>query len=323
MTMTSVQKKNGNLATIQVDIDGLWTTLEYYGHQEKCWPDPFFEKAIPRYLDLFQKYNIKATFFLIGKDCDVPEKAAIIKRIQDEGHEIANHTYSHPFGFRSLSAEQQLQEIVKGEEAIQRITGKSPRGFKAPGYDIDHHIIATLNERGYCYDSSMMPTFVYPFIMRMNNLFSGGIRRTHGPKWYWAFAPNKPYVPSTTQEWKNGKGWKNGKSSEKNFSRQNLLEVPSSVIPFFRLPFHATFALRLGSHYFKAAYALAQKRNAPLVYEFHAADLADTVTDDRLSHLKNYPLEKRLRLVEEIIHRISRDYSTLTTQDLVKELLKK
>ncbi len=313
MTMVSVQKKHAKIATIQVDLDGLWTTLEYYGHHQDCWPDPFFEKAIPRYLDLFRKYNLKATFFLIGKDGEVPEKVAIIKRIQEEGHELANHTYSHLFGFRSLSPQQQHEEIIKGEEVIRRITGKSPTGFKAPGYDMDHHVLKILHENKYSYDSSMMPTFVYPLLMRMNHLFSGGIRRTHGPKWYWTIAPNKPYYPSLRREWRR-------ESTAHNVTPNTILEIPSSVVPFFRLPFHATFALRLGKLYFKTAYALAKRRDTPLVYEFHAADLADTITDPRLSHLKNYPLEKRLQLVEKIIQKIAADYTVLTTQDLVQRL---
>ncbi len=314
--MASISK-NRNLATIQVDLDGLWTTLDYYGHRQECWPDPFFEKAIPRYLDLFKKYNIKATFFLIGKDGEVPEKVAIIERIRDAGHEIANHTYSHPFGFRSLSLDQQRNEIVKGEEVIHKITGKKPIGFKAPGYDMDHLLLQILHERGYSYDSSMMPTFIYPFIMRMNNVFSGGIPRTHGPKWYWALAPNKPYTPSLRKEWRKEL------VNKKNlilFDKKKFLEIPSSVVPFFRLPFHATFALRLGYFYFKLAYALNKRRNSPLVYEFHAADLADTISDQRLSHLKNFPLEKRLKIVEKIIQKIASDYTILTTQDLLEEL---
>lgn len=316
--MTSIPK-NRNLATIQVDLDGLWTTLEYYGHHQECWPDPFFEKAIPRYLDLFKKYNIKATFFLIGKDGEVPEKVALIKRIKEEGHEIANHTYSHPFGFRSLSFEQQRQEIVRGEEVIHKITGKTPLGFKAPGYDMDHQLLQILHEKRYSYDSSMMPTFVYPIIMRMNNIFSGGIPRTHGPKWYWALAPNKPYIPSLQKEWRKESANKKNILTDQN-DQKKILEIPSSVIPFFRLPFHATFALRLGYFYFKAAYAIIKIKNVPLVYEFHAADLADTISDQRLSHLKNYPLEKRLKLVEKIIQKIARDYTILPTQDLLKEL---
>ncbi len=309
--MNDTQKQSRNFATIQVDLDGLWTTLEYYGHQQECGPDLFFEKAVPRFLNLFQKYNLKATFFLIGKDAEVPEKAAIIKLIQDQGHEIANHTYSHPFGFRSLTHEQQKDEISKGEEIIRQITGKSPNGFKAPGYDMDHHVLKILHEKKYSYDSSMMPTFVYPFLMRLNHLFSGGIRRTHGPKWYWVIAPNKLYLPSLKKEWRK-------ESTGKHITSHNLLEIPSSVVPFFRLPFHATFALRFGNIYFKTAYALFRRKKSSLVYEFHAADLADTISDPRLSHLKNYPLEKRLQLVEKIIQKIATDYTVVTTQELVK-----
>ncbi len=296
---------NKKIATIQVDLDGLWTNLSYYGYNTEVSPDAIFETSIPRFLDIFSKYNIKATFFLIGKDAEVPEKAALVKKIQEAGHEIANHTYSHHFGFKNMTLEQQREEIMKGEKIIKRITGITPVGFKAPGYDFNNSTLHILEENNYRYDSSMMPTFVYPLIMKINNLFSGGIKRDHGPKWYWAFAPNRPYHPSLVKEWKKGE--------------RKILEVPSSVMPIVRLPFHATFSLYFGYGYFWSAYNLSKIKNKPLVYEFHAADLADEIKDTRLGHLTKNNLSHRLKTVEKIISLISKDYITMTTSQLVKE----
>lgn len=300
---------NKKIAAIQVDLDGLWTNLSYYGHDAELSPDPIFETSIPRFLDIFNKYNVKATFFLIGKDAEVPEKVALVKKIQDAGHEIANHTYSHHFGFKDMSLEQQKEEIIRCGEIIKKITGITPTGFKAPGYDFNSSTLQILDDNNYLYDSSMMPTFVYPLIMKINNIFSGGVKRHHGPKWYWAFAPNRPYHPSLAQEWKKG--------------RRKILEVPSSVIPILRLPFHATFSLHLGYRYFLSAYNLSKIKSGPLVYEFHAADLADETKDKRLGHLNKNSLSKRLEIAEKIISLISKDYATMTTRQLVQEYYKK
>ncbi len=298
------------LATIQVDLDGLWTNLQYYGHSSPLTPDSLFQSSLRRYLDLFEEFGIKATFFVIGKDVAVPEKRALLVEAHHRGHELANHTSSHIFGFKNLSSSDQLKEIVEGENAIESITGKKPAGFKAPGYDADTGVLARLSQRGYLYDSSIIPTFAYPLLMRINSFISGGVRRTHGPKWSWALAPNKPYFPSSKNEWKR----------EKN-SQKSLLEIPCTTMPFLRIPIHTTFVVKLGLPYFRGSYHLVKSMNIPLNYEFHAADLADPVNDSRLGHLNGLPLEKRIRLVRKILLTIVNRYDVVTTEELARRTL--
>ena len=296
-----------SFATIQVDLDGLWTNLQYYGHESLVSPDIVFESSLRRYLDLFEEFGIKATFFVVGKDIEIPEKRALLKEAVERGHELANHTYSHLFGFRKLSQEEKIKEIKKTEELIFSITGRKPVGFKAPGYDSDSRLIELLSSNNYLYDSSIIPTFAYPLLMRINHIFSGGVKRTHGPKWSWVFAPNKPYFPSLKKEWKRGKA--------------NILEVPCTTMPFFKVPIHMTFAIKLGYPYFKWSYELVRKTGLSLNYEFHAADLSDMVSDSRLGHLNGVPIEKRIRLIRKILTNITRDYEIVTTENLVRRIL--
>lgn len=51
------------------------------------------EDFTPQILDILKKYNVKATFYVIGQKVEYNKK--IIKRAYDEGHEIGNHTYTH------------------------------------------------------------------------------------------------------------------------------------------------------------------------------------------------------------------------------------
>ena len=296
------------LATIQVDLDGLWTNLKYYGYNNDSYPDSVFDTAVPRFLELFDKYNIKATFFLIGKDGEIKEKAALIKELNKSGHEIANHTYSHPFGFRKLSIEQKKMEINKGSEIIEKIINKKPLGFKAPGYDIDLETLKILFSEGYQYDSSIIPTFVYPLVMKFGQLISGGIKRNHGPKLNWALAPNNIYIPSQKNEWRR----------KKRKEIINIMELPCSVMPFFKLPFHATFAGKFGYWYFNFGYKLAKINNIPLNYEFHALDLADEIKDKRLAHI-NIPLRKRKKIFEKIVKTMSKDYRLVTSTEFINK----
>jgi hypothetical protein len=292
-----------NLGTIQVDLDGLWTNLKYYGYDHDVEDDMIFETSIPRFLDLFDKYNVKATFFLIGKDCEVSEKKKLIVDIHRAGHEIANHTYSHVFGFKNLSILEKTKEIEMCEKLICNITGKMPSGFKAPGYDQDLTGLKLLNKKNYLYDSSIIPTSIYPMIMNVNRLISGGVKRNHGPGWNWMFAPNTIYNPSYNNKLKKGS--------------MNLFELPCSVTPFFKLPFHATFALKFGFDYFKYSFKLAKFANIPINYEFHAADLCNNVKDKRLAHLNSPSFEKKYSVCKKMLKHMTKSHKFVTSQNLI------
>jgi len=66
-------------ATIQVDLDGIWTIFQHHGIDVPHYPDSVFNQSISRFLDLFAAENIKATFFVVGSDLEVPEVAKQVK----------------------------------------------------------------------------------------------------------------------------------------------------------------------------------------------------------------------------------------------------
>lgn len=80
-------------------------------------------------LDILEEHDIKATFFVLGQM--VEQYPEIAKRIVDDGHEIANHTYSHPEMTR-LSEENLLYEIGYTQSLIQEHTGTWPRAYRPP-----------------------------------------------------------------------------------------------------------------------------------------------------------------------------------------------
>jgi peptidoglycan/xylan/chitin deacetylase (PgdA/CDA1 family) len=85
-------------------------------------------------LDILKTYNIKATFFLIGKNVEAyPE---VVKRMVKEGHCIGNHTYSHPELVLKLKS-QIRRQIKKAEEVIFKVTGIRPHLFRPP-YGLDN-----------------------------------------------------------------------------------------------------------------------------------------------------------------------------------------
>lgn len=78
-------------------------------------------KVTPRILEILDDYNIKATFFVIGKNAEhYPE---LIKRIHDSGHLIANHTYSHDYKFIYSSTSNFLVDLEKSTKVLASILG--------------------------------------------------------------------------------------------------------------------------------------------------------------------------------------------------------
>jgi peptidoglycan/xylan/chitin deacetylase (PgdA/CDA1 family) len=83
----------------------------------------------PRLLDMLRERNIKATFYVIGRNVDL--YPAIARRIVAEGHEIGNHTYNHP-NLTKLSDESVSNELTKTRAAIAKATGVQPRTMRPP-----------------------------------------------------------------------------------------------------------------------------------------------------------------------------------------------
>lgn len=117
--------------------------------------------ATERILDFLLERDSKATFFMLGSIAETEPE--LVKRIADDGHEIASHGWSHTL-IDKLSPGQFQDELVRTEEIIESLTGVLPVGFRAPQWSVSHKtpwVHEVLAERGYKYDSSLNPL---PFI---------------------------------------------------------------------------------------------------------------------------------------------------------------
>src|SRR6266568_2339876 len=86
-------------------------------------------KLTPKLLDLLAAYHIKVTFFLIGEN--VAEHPEIVAREAREGHEIANHSWSHP-NLAKMSDDGARGQLHKTEDAIRSATGNRPSLLRPP-----------------------------------------------------------------------------------------------------------------------------------------------------------------------------------------------
>ena len=100
-------------------------------------------------LDILDKYNINATFFIIGAWVEYEEEnVAKLKAISERGHEIGNHSYKHP-SFTKISEQKIKEELKKTSEVIKKYTDKEIKLFRFPSGDYNVQSYRTVLEEGY------------------------------------------------------------------------------------------------------------------------------------------------------------------------------
>lgn len=105
-------------------------------------PHPEYTACI---LDILAQHNVKATFFLLGRN--VERYPDLARRIAAEGHVIGNHGYSH-HELKVLSRKRIRQEIEKGYAVIHATTGESPVLFRPPFGLFNRAVISEMKEAG-------------------------------------------------------------------------------------------------------------------------------------------------------------------------------
>lgn len=289
--------------------------------------DPVYEKGILRFLDLFAELNIKATFFIIGRDLVNKSHFKIIRRIVDEGHEIANHTLNHRSDFLKLSSKEKEEEIVGADRLVREMLGIKMIGFRSSSYEVDAETFRILKENGYLYDCSMLPSFLFPLIKMMVRIKSrekGKIRsflsllKEFGP---WAVAPRTPYRPSLEKVWQRMRhnGIPRGKDKE-------ILEMPITVLPILNLPFYGTFLLAAGKGYSRFSLSLIKKMTRILSFEYHAIELVHLQEDGVDPRLRVHPglmipLEDKQAFIRDCLRQMQGCFHLLKGEDLAKQCL--
>ncbi|MGW1377058.1 polysaccharide deacetylase family protein [Streptomyces sp. NPDC002446] len=91
-----------------------------------------------RLLDILKKEKVHATFFMLGKN-HVEKRPAEVKRIDAEGHELANHTWSHQI-LTEITPEETRRELSRLQDAVRKITGKTPQLMRPPQGRTDREV---------------------------------------------------------------------------------------------------------------------------------------------------------------------------------------
>jgi polysaccharide deacetylase family protein (PEP-CTERM system associated) len=123
-----------------------WATMEYRA-----------ERSTERLLEMFEQYNVQATFFVLGW---VTQKSPrLVRRIHAAGHEIACHGLTHELVYRQ-TPEVFRTETRDSKAMLEDLIGKPVEGYRAASYSITAQSLWALDilcELGFTYDSSIFP----------------------------------------------------------------------------------------------------------------------------------------------------------------------
>jgi peptidoglycan-N-acetylglucosamine deacetylase len=119
--------------------------------------------GVPRILRLLAERGIRATFFIPGYTAEQHPDAVLA--IRDAGHEIAHHGYLHE-PLTGVSEAEEREYLQRGLEALDRVAGVRPAGYRAPWWETTDRTLDLLAEYGFGYDSSMFDADL-PYIRQL------------------------------------------------------------------------------------------------------------------------------------------------------------
>jgi peptidoglycan/xylan/chitin deacetylase (PgdA/CDA1 family) len=133
-----------------------------------------------RILRLLEREGITATFFVTGHTADTyPD---LTRAIAAAGHEIGHHGYLHENPLALKARQREREVLLKGLDALDRIAGVRPIGYRSPAWDNSPWTIELLLEEGFRYESSLMGNDYSPYWCRVGDVIQPDGPYLFGPE---------------------------------------------------------------------------------------------------------------------------------------------
>ncbi len=240
------------------------------------------EQNTHKLLDLFDEYQIKATFFVLGW---VAERVSdLVLEIAKRGHEVASHGYSHQLVYNQ-SPEVFRQETIRAKSILENIIGQPVRGYRAASYSITKRSLWALDilaEAGFDYDSSIFPV--------------------RHDRYGIPDSPEFPYTLDTP-------------------AGHKLVEFPLSTarIMSYRLPIAGGGYFRLYPYWLsRAGLRQVNRRKEPFIFYLHPWEIdpeQPRISASRFSRFRHY---NNLDKCEHRLHKLASDFQFTTVEKVLQ-----
>jgi peptidoglycan-N-acetylglucosamine deacetylase len=280
------------LCALSVDLDPLnaYYAIHGLGDPPLQLRYTILRKALPRFEELFDEAGVRATLFVVGREVEGYEPAReTLRRMAVAGHELANHTYSHHYDLGRLPEQVIEAEIRKAHRVIVESAGAehAPTGFRSPGYGIGAKVLRVISERGYTYDSSMLPSPAY-YLAKLAVFATMAARGRRSasiiadPREL--ACPGEPYRLDPRRPYRRGAG--------------PVLELPVATIPWLRIPAIGTL-LAVSPERVRTFILAAMRGRSFFNLELHGIDLSDAVADSIPTELAGRQPDVRVPFTEK------------------------
>ncbi len=271
-------------------------------------------RAVPRFLEVFARHRIHATFFVVAEDLASPAARALVKEIAAAGHEVGNHSFSHPYDLARLPRPRVADEIRRADKEISAAAGVQVIGFRAPGYDLSADMLDEISSLGYRYGSSIFPAPGYYAAKAVVMAGLALLGRKSGavmtnPRAL--IAPADPYRPHARAPWRRGQA--------------SVVELPVAVTPWLRIPAIGTNLL-LAPTPLRARWLESMRSRPFFNLELHGLDLCDADEDGIPSELVarqpdlRATLTTKKRALEATLDRLALDYDFKTLAEVASRV---
>ncbi len=138
------------------------------------------EVGVPRLLALLARFELPATWFVPGHSIETfPRQVA---EVASRGHEIGAHGYSHENPV-AMSKDQERAVLERCIELIEQVSGRRPRGYVAPWWEMSESTAELLVEHGFRYDNSQAYHDFLPFFARVGDRWTKVDYRRSAAEW--------------------------------------------------------------------------------------------------------------------------------------------
>lgn len=302
------------LASLSLDLDNLWSYQRTHG--DAGWESfpSYFDVLIPRVLNILAEERLTITWFVVGKDADIPANVPYLKMLADAGHEIGNHSYMHEPWLHLYSKQQIVEEFRKTEVVLQAATGRTPKVFRGPGFSFSGDVLRVLMERGYTADCSTFPTFLGPLARLYYFATARHFTEEEKQQRKQLFGSfSEGFRPLSSYEWAEGES--------------SLVELPVTTMPVFRVPIHFSYLLYLACYapwlsklYFSLALKMCRLTKTEPSILLHPLDFlgGDDLEELRFFPAMKMPAAKKLALARHFLGTIRSQFTCVTIGEHAK-----